>query len=143
VDWPAFEAAVETAIAEESAHPSGSRLLLVESFLLFHSAAILARLHRVVRIAIADEDWPRLARRKWERRHLGTASYQERGVPFDAYSVYWTHYVVHRFLECAAGDPARLAAAALPAALAVDCAAPPDANARAVLAALGIPVPGS
>ena len=140
VDWPSFESAVEAAIAEESTQPSGNRLLLVESFLLLHSAAILARLNHVITIAIADDDWPSLARRKWERRHLGTASYQERGVSFDAYSVYWTHYVVRRFRECAAGNPARLAGAKA-AVLTVDCAAPPEANAHAVLVALKMPVP--
>ena len=140
VDWPAFETAVETAIVEESIQLSGNRLLLVESFLLLHSPAILARLHHVISIEIREEQWPCLARRKWERRHLGTASYQERGVSFDAYSVYWTHYVVRRFRECAAGDPARLAEAAV-AVLIVDSAAPPEANARSVLTALGMALP--
>ena len=127
-------------ICEESNLSSKSgqvRVLLIESFLLLHSSVIVACLTHLVRINVTDECWSDIARRKWERRHLGTASYKDRGVSFEQYSTYWTHYVLKRFHECAEDDAARLNGAAA-AQLVVDGTAPLESSARHVLAALQI-----
>ena len=135
IDWPAFENAVRQAIDEKSQSVVRSQLLLIESFLLLHSQFIVSKLNYLIRINVSEANWPDIIRRKWGRRHLGKASYQERGVTFEEYSVYWSHYVVRRFHECAAGDAARLRGTAA-VVLEVDSSSPPDATVQRLLSTL-------
>jgi len=103
VEWDGVRAAVSQAAAT-----AGQGVVLVEGFLVLCDGPVREMLDAVVMLEFkggrdAEEE---VIRRKWTRRHLGKLSYEERGVSFADYCVYWDGYVHLRFTEYAAkGTP--------------------------------------
>ena len=88
IDWPAATAHVRQRLAEAAA--ARCPLVLVEGFLLFACAPIVALLDHAVYLSLPADAAGReeIMMRKYTRAHLGKKSYQERGITVDAYRRY-------------------------------------------------------
>ena len=100
VDWSALENELI------SAREQRNGLVIVEGALLLSSHPGAVRIldlcdHTVVLTADGQDRhaMQNLWQRKWQRAHLGKASYSERGVTAEEYEVYWSHYVWPRWVE--------------------------------------------
>ena len=88
IDWPAATAHVRQRLAEAAA--ARCPLVLVEGFLLFACAPIVALLDHAVYLSLPADAAGReeIMMRKYTRAHLGKKSYQERGITVDQYRRY-------------------------------------------------------
>ena len=92
IDWAAAEHAIRAAITK--CRHSGVPLLLVEGFLLLSQPRVASLLDRCIYLSVEEgEQSDELMRRKWQRTHLGKASYQERGISIGEYRAYWSECV--------------------------------------------------
>mmetsp|Transcript_27830 Transcript_27830/g.43446 ORF Transcript_27830/g.43446 Transcript_27830/m.43446 type:complete len:350 (-) Transcript_27830:565-1614(-) len=101
MNWPEFLTAIRG--AKSRALHTGAPLLLVESFLLLSNEDVVNELDHVAFLYDFSPDQSKarseIMHRKWERAHLGKASYKERGLSIDDYRIYWEHYVWERYLQ--------------------------------------------
>ena len=96
VNWPAAEEHIRNAIA--SANSAGTRIVLIEGFLLFSQPQLIAMLDRAIYLTVDDSEKHVLMMRKYRRTgHFGKPSYESRGISVEEYTRYWNECVIDRF----------------------------------------------
>jgi len=83
LDWVKFDEMI--ASAREVAEVQRRKAVIIDSFLLQCREVVRRHITDVVFLDDSNMHPGELARRKWERGHLGKKSYKERGVSFEDY----------------------------------------------------------
>eukprot|EP00960_Hanusia_phi_P033032 750205-Hanusia_phi.AAC.3 len=97
LDWVKFDEMI--ASAREVAEVQRRKAVIIDSFLLQCREVVRRHITDVVFLDDSNMHPGELARRKWERGHLGKKSYKERGVSFEDYRLYFEEYVYKRYVE--------------------------------------------
>jgi len=104
VNWAAAEEHIRNTIA--SAKSAGTRIVLIEGFLLFSQPQLIALLDRTIYLTVDDSEKHVLMMRKYRRSgHFGKPSYESRGITVDEYTRYWNECVIDRFHKYGTGQP--------------------------------------
>ncbi|EKX31179.1 hypothetical protein GUITHDRAFT_122616 [Guillardia theta CCMP2712] len=124
LDWSKLEK--EISAGRRAAEEQQRQAVIVDSFLLQCRDIVRRHLTDIVYLDDSNMLPGELARRKWERSHLGKRSYKEKGVSFEEYKLYFNEYVYKRYLEF--GRPSDLTDV-----IVLDCTKEPKQNALIAL----------
>lgn len=106
VDWAAAEEHIRNAIIV--AKSAGTRIVVIEGFLLFSQPHLIALLDRAIYLTVDDSEQHVLMMRKYRRSgHFGKPSYESRGITVEEYTRYWNECVIDRFHKYGTRRPPR------------------------------------